>query len=419
MARSPGPLPRIHALRRILWLVVALALGLAQVGLGVELDWAPVLLAMLCWPLLEPAARALENRAPGGDALALALLALDALAVAALVYLTGGYTNPLISLLLVLVALGATFLSPAMTGALAAWTTLLYLVLAFQYQPLVLPASAQAAAVSLHLAGMWLTFLLSAALLAAFVARLSAHLRQREIELAALREQALRREQVLGLGLLAAGAAHELGTPLSTMAVVAEELEAALRDQPALRADAATLRQQVAHCRDVLTRTLRQAGAERPQATQLQPLNETLAELARHWQLLRPSAPLTLALGCGDARPVWLAPTLRQALVNVLDNAADAARSELVLTCSADAAGALIGVADDGAAATPAAGASTGRTSSKPHGLGIGLLLSNTCIVQLGGALRLLPRARGGTLAQVQLPWAALASTDHADDPAH
>jgi two-component system sensor histidine kinase RegB len=398
------PLPRIHALRRVLWLVVALALALGHFGLGVEVAWGLVMLTMLCWALLEPAARVLDARADVRDAFALALLALDALAVAAVVYLTGGYTNPLISLLLVLVALGATFLSPMLTGALAAWTTLLYSALAFFYQPLVLRADAQAGAVSLHLAGMWLTFLLSAALLAAFVARLSAHLRRREAELAALREQALRREQVLSLGLLAAGAAHELGTPLSTMAVIAEELEDALEGQPALRADATTLRQQVAHCRDVLTRTLRQAGHARPRAEAQLALEPTLRELAGRWQLLRPSAPLRLHLVCTDERPVWLALTLRQALLNLLDNASDAARSEVVLSCHCDASGVVVGVTDDGAVAPVPPG-----TSTKPHGLGIGLLLANTSIVQLGGSLRLTSRAQGGTLAQVQLPWAALA----------
>jgi signal transduction histidine kinase len=108
-------------------------------------------------------------------------------------------------------------------------------------------------AARLHLAGMWLTFVVSAAMIAWFVARMTASIRERDSRLAAAREQALRDERVVALGALAAGAAHELGTPLATMAVLVGELEHDPSLDADARADLALVREQVALCKGIIS----------------------------------------------------------------------------------------------------------------------------------------------------------------------
>jgi two-component system sensor histidine kinase RegB len=139
-----------------------------------------------------------------------------------LLYLSGGAANPLISLLLVPVTVAALSLSGTLTAAVAALSIALYTFLVWFYLPLSVADAERAT--RLHLAGMWLTFVVSVAMIAWFIARMTASVRERDRHLAAAREKALRDERVVALGALAAGAAHELGTPLATIAVVIGDL---------------------------------------------------------------------------------------------------------------------------------------------------------------------------------------------------
>ncbi len=250
--------PFVLNLRRLFWLrAIAIAGQIAAVlgvhyGLGVALPIAPmlaviVLLLMLdafTWIRIERIERA-ERKGPVSDfELALQLLA-DIAALTALLYLSGGWTNPFVSLYLLPLAISAATLPALHTWSLAAVTIACYSALIAVH----LPLPAGAAGFDLHVFGMWMTFVLSAFVLSWFVVGMAATLRERDHMLARAREDALRKEQIIALGTLATGAAHELGTPLSTMAVITGELE---RDSRNFEQDVRTLKGQIERCRPML-----------------------------------------------------------------------------------------------------------------------------------------------------------------------
>ena len=162
-------------------------------------------------------------------------LSFDLLAWGGYIFLSGGATNPLISLFLPLVAIGALILTPRQAWLLALGAILIYSFLWYFYVPLHITDFARAG--TLHLFGMWLVFALSAVLVVGFILQLSSGIRRRDRELTAAREQAIRDDWLITLGSQAAGAAHELGTPLASLNVLADDLLDDGRLPPALAAD--------------------------------------------------------------------------------------------------------------------------------------------------------------------------------------
>ena len=142
---------------------------------------------------------------------------------------------------------------------------------------------------NLHVLGMWLGFVLSAAIIAWFVVQMAQAVRQRDETLSRVREEILRNERIVALGTQAAGAAHELGTPLSTMAVVIGELRHDVTStQTALRDNLTILEEQVRNCKRILDKFM--ANAQDSGAASLQPIDELMEEVLDEWQLLRPTA---------------------------------------------------------------------------------------------------------------------------------
>jgi signal transduction histidine kinase len=213
-------------------------------------------------------------------------LCVDLAALAILLYLSGGAANPLISFLLVPVAVAALSLPGALTAAVAMLAVALYTLLMWQFLPLAVADAERAT--RLHLAGMWLTFVVSAAMIAWFVARMTASIRERDSRLATAREQALRDERVVALGALAAGAAHELGTPLATIAVLVGELEHDPSLDADARADLALVRDQVALCKGIISGMAQRGGAARAESLQAQDAGDWLRGVLARWQAMRP-----------------------------------------------------------------------------------------------------------------------------------
>jgi two-component system sensor histidine kinase RegB len=137
---------------------------------------------------------------------------------------------------------------------------------------------------------MWLNFVISVGVVAFFLTRMAAALKERERELAAAREDALRNEQILSLGTLAAGAAHQLGTPLGTMAVVIRELELNHGSNAELQEDLLLLREQVDRCKQTISQILASTGQERDECLRSLPLDAYLHRLLDEWQIIRPHA---------------------------------------------------------------------------------------------------------------------------------
>jgi two-component system sensor histidine kinase RegB len=393
------------------WVFAGMSLlyALAAAGLEIPLPWVPILavisLACLFNGVIHRRYRA-ATRASAGELFR--QLIFDMSSLSALIFFSGGATNPLVSLLLPPVAIAALTLPARYVSLIVMTAIAAYSALLLFYLPL--PLTDPARATRLHLTGMWLTFAASSVMIAWFILRMTRRIRQRDAELAAAREQGLRDERVLAIGTLAAGAAHELGTPLGTMLLITGELAADPKLPPAALDDIQLLNQQIMACKDIITKLSRRAGAERLENTPRQPVDRWLAQLCAHWQALRPQTVIHIDQGPAGNTPDLLAdPRLEQALLNLLNNAANAsqaAATPLTIRVDWNDRELIIELIDQGPGFPPAVLEFAGkiRFPAHAHGQGIGLMLTHSAIEQLGGQLALGNQASGGAIARITLP---------------
>jgi two-component system sensor histidine kinase RegB len=253
---------------------------------------------------------------------------------------------------------------------------------------------------------MWFGFALSAALIAWFVVGIANTLRQRDKLLAEAREQALRDEQLIALGTLATGAAHELGTPLSTMAVVTRELERA-EVPDSMKRKLKILRTQVDRCKQALSVISASAGELRAESGGLVPVQRWLEDVVDNWKAQRHDALISVNLPQQPTRAGIIdEQTLQQSIINLLNNAADASENEIGMDARWDAQQLTIDILDRGPGLHPNIAATLGeqQTSNKEHGLGLGLLLTHATVQRLGGSIALFDRQGGGTCTRILLP---------------
>jgi two-component system sensor histidine kinase RegB len=313
-------------------------------------------------------------------------------------YFSGGANNPFISYLLVPLCISAATLPWAYTWLLGAIGFGAYSLLLFNFIPLEAVAPNQhqhGGAPNTHILGMWANFLVSTVLITYFVFKMAHSLRLREAELASSREHRLQDEQLLAVASLAAGTAHELGTPLSTMKVVLEDLTEQDFDTET-RADLATLGQQLDHCRDILTNlvsTARDLSADNTVTTHAP---QYLALLQEHSSLSPALCNMTLKLD----------GTVSQAILNLLSNGADTSTDDLRLDVLEQDHCIIFAISDrgPGLSTEQAAMMSKAFVSSKGKGRGLGLFLSNATAIRYGGELRWRRRDGGGSRVELCLP---------------
>jgi len=263
---------------------------------------------------------------------------------------------------------------------------------------------------ALHVSGMWLAFVLSTVIIAWFVVKMSSSIRERDQDLAKAREHALRNEQIIALGTLAAGAAHELGTPLSTMAVVAGELQQEYTQDAEFQNNIHILRDQIAHCKQTLTQLLAKAGQARAEHGSELPVDVFLNQILDKWKLIRPSVKFTYqSTGNLPAPKIMDNQLLSQSLLNLLNNAADASSECIEIKSHWDSNLELkLEINDDGkglsAEVMQRAGEAFFSTKAPGQGFGIGLFLANANIERFGGSVRLFNLEGGGACTQVVLP---------------
>ncbi len=287
-------------------------------------------------------------------------LLVDLTALSAILFYTGGATNPFVSFYLPGLAIAAAILPWRQVVALACYALACYTVLLFEYLPLDLHDPDKA--VNYHLAGMWLNFVASAVMIALFVARLSGVLRQREAQLHLAREQLLREARVEDLNAQAAAVAHEIGTPLATLAVIAGELRGDASDRARgatpvadYLPDLQTVEQQLDLCRSILARL-----REDPATLEPQRIDAWLGSFAERWQLRHPNAALH-ASATPQAAGMAIEPArVGQILTILLDNAARSqhaaghAQKPLRLDIEFDAGSIAFRVSDHGDGIPPA-----------------------------------------------------------------
>lgn len=334
-------------------------------------------------------------RRSGMNAVELALqLAVDASCIATVVFLTGGYANPFISLLLVPLILSAVSLPPFHAWSMAFWVGVLYTLLMRFYQPLEIQVSSQAA-VDMHLFGMWLNFLMTAVLVAAFVGRLSAILRRRDAQLSEAREQRLRDEQIFALGLQAASAAHDLATPMASVRITLDELRRDYVGDDELEGPLALLSGQLARMEAVLARLAGAARGRGPSAGSPLPASAWVARGLERWGLMWPKIRVDVDIA-GDLPDLPDDSALEAVFMTLLNNAAEASADDLSVAARREGDRLMVTVADRGAGLAAQGG--------KPTGWGVGLELANATLTRLGGTLELRERPGGGVVACISLP---------------
>jgi len=351
-------------------------------------------------------------------------LTCDVLAIAAILYYTGGATNPIAWFFLLPLIIAATVLPQSYTWYMVIFASSCYTILMGYYQPLpkIVPmtlnedvpphlhAMMEHHDIELHVFGMWFGFVFTAVLVAYFVVEMAETLRERERKLAEIREQALRNERVVSLGTLAAGAAHEMGTPLGTMAILIHDLEQDFEESQSLdlQEKMRILRAQVNRCKEALSVMSATAGELRAESGHVMPVSRYIDEVIASWRQQRLNGELEYINQGFEPSPSILAErTLTHALVNVLNNAADVSPTRIELRARWTLERAVLEIADEGPGIAPAVSARLGKTpvSSKEHGLGVGLFLAFSAIERLGGAIEMHSRGVGrGTVTRISLP---------------
>jgi two-component system sensor histidine kinase RegB len=329
-------------------------------------------------------------------------VAIDTVVLGYLLYFTGGASNPFVTLLLVPIALAAAALSVPAVLAVAALAGVAYLLLLYRYVPLPLPM--HGGGFPLHIAGMGVNFVITALLLGFFINRLARALRMQQLEVQRVRERALRDEGILAIATQAAGAAHELNTPLATMRTLLPELRREHAQDTLLEEDLTLLQEQVDRCRTILREMVAFGQAQLSQEAERMPLQVFVHGCLERFQLLRPEAELALELPEATKGLMLRVPAgLRHAVINLLNNASDASASrgsdtvELKLRC--EGGWLELTVCDHGPGFDTEGAVALGR-SGKQGGLGLGLALAEATAERLDGELTAANSEHG---AQVRL----------------
>lgn len=336
----------------------------------------------------------------------------DLVALSLLIYFTGGSINPFISLFIIPIIFAAASLKTTYTWIIAIIALACYTTLMFFHVPLT-HMHHHEDHLGLHIWGMWYGFILSAILVAYFVSRIAKTLRDQDRKLAAIREEQLHAEQILALGTLAAGTAHELGTPLSTMAVLAKELEHDYADNPELSENLGLIRQQIDRCKSILARMAIDAGELQAESGYKTVLADYFTDLINNWQNTRHDVEVNINLKNGQTGPLIIADhTLTHALNNVLDNAADATAGRVDIEAEWDDNNLTIKIHDDGHGINREILDNIGKTivtsKTQGNGMGLGLFLAQTTFNRYGGSMQLNNRAGGGATVTIILPLSSI-----------
>lgn len=405
---------RLTTLIRLRWLAAAgQSLAVLVVAFGFDFPF-PV---ALCFVLIACSAALnlfLVSRFPPAHRLspgaAFGILMFDVLQLAGLLYMTGGLTNPFAVLIIVPVVVSATTLPIRMTVALGIAVVICTSLLVFFHLPLPWYPDTPLSIPFVFVAGLWMAIFSSLTFTAIYAWRVAEEARQLADALSAT-ELVLQREQHLSaLDGLAAAAAHELGTPLATIALVAREMQGALGEDERFGEDVSLLRSQSERCREILKRLTSLSAENEGHMTRL-PLTSLIEEvIAPHRDF-----GIDIRIEPGETagpEPVGRRnPGVIYGLGNIVENAVDFARETVTVSWTWDDQSVSLRVVDDGPGFTPdkldqiGEPYAGGRSSRQRGGLGLGLFIAKTLLERSGAELHFHNSAEPGLGAAVEVVW--------------
>ena len=380
-------------------------------GLGIRLPVHQMLVVLACLAAFNAASqlRWRSHHVVVTNAELFIALVVDVGMLTAQLYLSGGASNPFVFLYLLQVILGAVLLDAWSTWTIVVLTSACFTGLALFAQPLQLSFDQDRGLASPYVLGLLICFALIAALLVVFITRINRNLRRRDARLADLRQRAAEEEHIVRMGLLASGAAHELGTPLATLSVILGDWRhmAPFDSNPELAGEVAEMQAQVQRCKSIVSGILLSAGEARGENSERTSVIAFLDELVADWRASRGARSFTYENRFGHDLPIVSDSALKQMIHNVLDNALEASPhwlmfevarhgDELVLTCT-----------DAGPGFEPRMLAQFGKpyqsSKGRPGG-GLGLFLVVNVARTLGGRVEARNKTEGGAIATITLP---------------
>jgi two-component system sensor histidine kinase RegB len=406
-------LENMRQLIQLRWIAVVgtiITIAVVNFGFHIHLPLRQMSVVLICLVAfnLGSLLRWRAHREVTNGELFLALL-VDVSTLTAQLYLTGGATNPFSFLYLLQVILGAVLLRAWSVWTMVGITAACFTGLMFFYRPLPLPADYYGVDFGPYIQGTLICFALNASLLVIFITRINRNLRARDARLADLRERAAEEEHIVRMGLLASGAAHELGTPLSTVSVILGDW----RRMPAIAADAQLLEEidemqaQVQRCKGIVSGILLSAGEARGDSPVATTLRTFLDEVVKEWQATRPVARFTYENRFGEDLLIVSDSAIKQMIHNVLDNAFEASPGWVGLRVAREGDALSLTVSDAGQGFAPEMLAQLGkpyRSSKGRPGAGLGLFLVSNVARTLHGSVSAHNSPEGGATVTLTLP---------------
>jgi two-component system sensor histidine kinase RegB len=425
--QGTGGRVRLRTLTYLRWMAVAGQSGtllLVYFAFGYPLPILYCSIAILTSAVLNivltlryPVSHRLSNRE------ATFYLAFDVAQLAALLYLTGGIANPFALMFLAPVVIAATILNLSNTMILAFFAFAAVSVIGIWHRPLPWPQSDALILPPLYQAGIWAALVLGIGFTSVYAWRIASESARMSAGLSATQLALSRERRLASIGALATAAAHELGTPLGTIAVVARELERALPENSPEAEDARLLRSQAERCRAIIARLAHPEESTLASFNRL-PLGALLDDIARHHREAV-DVVVHVAESAGEEPQVWRVPELLHGLGNILENAADFARERVTVEARWDGGSLYVTVDDDGPGFAPEIFEALGEpyVTSRPghhapgetemmpeaaidghEGMGLGFFIAKVLLEQTGGLVKATNPPGGG--ARVAVTWA-------------
>ena len=387
---------------------------IVQFVMGVALPVLPMLGVVAALVLLNLVNLwQLPRRATIPNGALFAGLLLDVAALTALLYQSGGATNPFVSLFLLQVVLGAVLLESWSSWALVAVTSAAFVFLIEYHLPLALPPRFVSGWSDLYILGALLCFGLVAVLLVAFVTRINRNLRARDARLATMRQQAAEEDHIVRMGLLATGAAHELGTPLASLAVIINDWRRMpeLTGNPALAEEIDDMQTAIARCKTIVSGILASAGEAQGQHPSVTTVHAFFDGVVADWRAQHGEDALAYDNRFGDDLAIVSDTALGQVIRNILDNALEACGQPVALRVTRADDVLALDIRDHGSGFSDDMLANFGqpyRSTKARSGGGLGLFLVVNAMRKLGGTVSAANHPEGGAMISLRLPLATL-----------
>jgi two-component system, sensor histidine kinase RegB len=416
--RQPRRHVRLDTILRLRWLAALgqlAAIFIVVQGLEFDVPVIPCVLIVGASGLLNLALQMAFNPMQRLEPVyAAALLALNIVELAGLLFFTGGLQNPFSFLFLAPVLISATALPVRLTIALGALAVACASVLVFFHHPLPWDSDDPLVLPPIYLFGVWLSIVVAIGVTSLYAFQVTEEARQLSDALAATELVLTREQHLTQLDGLAAAAAHELGTPLSTIFLISRELERTVHDDSPLASDLKTLREQAQRCRDILAKIAQLSSTGAP--FDRMPLSTLIEEVVAPHRDFGIDIKVRIAVA-GTREPVGTRnPAILYGVGNILENAVDFARTAVEVNAWWNTDTVEIVISDDGPGIAPDMLKRIGepylsrrRTADEPqgehHGLGLGVFIARTLLERTGAKVSFTNRTFPDHGAVVQIAW--------------